>query len=93
MIEALGTLQYEDLEEKEKPDRHALKSKDPNPDPPQNIYVCVENSQALKNHLLVPEVYRVSEDLDRYSAAKLELFKQDWRSVDEYEDPKIGTLM
>lgn len=41
---------------------------------PQNTDLCVENSQALKNHLLVRDVCQASDKIrDRYSAAKLEL--------------------
>lgn len=82
-IEALEAAGYQCLGDRGIPDRYAFRS--PNPDPPQHIYVCLEGSQALRNHLLVRDTCRASPEVrDRYGQAKLELSKREWKNVDEY---------
>lgn len=83
VIKALEAAGYHCLGDKGIPDRYAFKPRDPNPS--QNIYVCVEGTQALRNHLLVRDVCRASEKIrDLYGQRKLELSRQQWKDVDEY---------
>lgn len=53
-------------------DRDALAA--PDDDPARHVYVCVEGTLHLRNHLAVRDVLRRRADLrDRYGAVKLEL--------------------
>jgi GrpB-like predicted nucleotidyltransferase (UPF0157 family) len=53
-------------------DREALES--PDMRPMRNVYVCVEGTLHLRNHVAVRDVLRRRPDLrDRYGAVKLEL--------------------
>lgn len=93
VIEELRAAGYEYLGERGIPDRHAFKPRELEPNPPQNLYVCVENSQALKNHILVRDMCRANEQVrDRYSEAKVELSKREWKNVDEYCAAKSDIL-
>lgn len=68
-------------------DRHAFKK--PGAIPKSNVYVCVENCQALKNHLAIRnECIKDSRIRDKYSEWKLDLAKKDWKNVDEYCEAK-----
>lgn len=83
VTEALKSAGYQFLGDRGIPDRYAFIA--PEPKPEQNLYVCVENSQALRNHLLVRDLCRQSEELrDIYGQKKLELAKREWSNVDEY---------
>ena len=68
------------------PDRHALRPKNrASVSPPRNIYICIEGSQALCNHLSVRDLCRSDPEVRQaYAEAKRELSRQEWDSVDEY---------
>ncbi|KAJ9657852.1 hypothetical protein H2198_004048 [Neophaeococcomyces mojaviensis] len=90
-IEALKAADYQYLGDKGIPDRYAFKA--PEAYPAQNIYICVDGCQALKNHLLVRDVCRQNEGIrERYGRTKLELSKQEWTSVDHYCEAKNEIL-
>lgn len=53
-------------------DRESLAA--PDTDPLRNVYVCVENTLHLRNHLAVRNILRARSDLrDRYGAVKMQL--------------------
>jgi GrpB-like predicted nucleotidyltransferase (UPF0157 family) len=54
------------------PDRHALRS--PSQLPPRHLYVCVQNSPSLRNHLAVRDLLRKDDGLrEEYGRLKLDL--------------------
>lgn len=82
-IQALKLAGYQYQGERGIPDRHAFIA--PDTDVSQNIYVCIEGCQALRNHLLIRDLCRHNEELRAlYSQKKLELSQQEWANVDEY---------
>ena len=80
------------------PDRYAIATirtryKDGAVLPKRNIYVCVEGSQALRNHLAVRDLCRNDEEVrEEYSRVKRELATREWRSVDDYCTAKTEVL-
>jgi len=73
------------------PDRHALAA--PDEHPRRNVYVCVEDSLALRNHLTVRDTLRRDAALRReYGELKLQLATKDWPDVDAYVRRKSVVL-
>lgn len=77
------------------PDRHALRMA--GQDPPVNLYVCVEGSLSLRNHLSVRDLLRTDEALrEEYGAVKMDLARKEWDNVNEYSVAKneiVGKLL
>ncbi len=64
-------------------DREALKA--PDDQPRRHVYVCVEGSLHLRNHLAMRDVLRRRSDLrDRYGAVKFELSRVPGIDMDAY---------
>lgn len=73
------------------PDRHALRM--PGQDPAVNLYVCLEDCLALRNHLAVRDLLRKDEKLrDEYSAVKFQLAEKEWENMMEYAEAKNSIL-
>lgn len=73
------------------PDRHALRM--PGQDPAVNLYVCVENCLALRNHIAVRDLLRMDEELrDEYSAVKFQLAEREWENFMAYCESKNSIL-
>lgn len=73
------------------PDRHALRM--PGQDPAVNLYVCVENCLALRNHVAVRDLLRTDEALrDEYSAVKFQLAEREWDGMMAYSEAKNPIL-
>lgn len=77
------------------PDRHALRLA--GQDPAVNLYVCVEGSLSLRNHLSVRDLLRKDEALrDEYGAFKIDLARKEWDNVNAYSVAKneiVGKLL
>lgn len=74
------------------PDRHVSRKKGELP--PRNLYVCIEGSQSLRNHLLVRDLCRRDATIrEAYGRPKLELAQLDWANVDGYTEEKNGILL
>lgn len=72
-------------------DREALAA--PDERPPRHVYVCVEGTLHLRNHLAVREVLRRRSDLcERYGALKLELSCDPDLDIATYVAAKSGVL-
>ena len=73
------------------PDRHVFRRAGAMP--ARNLYVCIEGSQSLRNHLLVRDIC-IRDDSVRgaYGRRKLELAQRDWADVDEYCEAKNEIL-
>ena len=57
--------------------------------PARNVYVCIEGSHALRNHLLVRNTCRADEEVrDRYGLEKLRLAELEWENIDAYCEAK-----
>jgi GrpB-like predicted nucleotidyltransferase (UPF0157 family) len=76
-------------------DRHAFRA--PDHSPPRNVYVVVEDSLALRNHLAVREVLRRDARLrDEYGQLKLDLAMHDYADIDQYvvdKSPMIQRIL
>lgn len=71
-------------------DRHSMK--EPN-GIRRNVYVTVDGSLALRNHLAVRAALRSDPVLrERYAARKLQLARRDWRDSDDYAVAKSGII-
>ncbi|KAH3996242.1 hypothetical protein HBH98_117510 [Parastagonospora nodorum] len=92
----LEALQHPDLQliymgELGIPDRHAFRA--PQKLPVRNLYVCIEGSAALRNHLAVRELLRNDEGLRReYGALKSELAASGME-IHEYMKAKGAFMM
>lgn len=65
----------------------------PDEEPRRNVYVCVEGTLHVRNHLAVREVLRSRADLrDRYGAVKTELARRPDMDIDTYIAAKSGVL-
>ena len=90
-IEALETVGYVHRGEMGVPDRHSLAA--PERGPRRHVYVVVDGSLALRNHLGVRDVLRTDPDLrERYANLKLVLSKRDWDNADQYLAEKSELL-
>lgn len=64
-------------------DRESLAA--PDADPQRNVYVCVENTLHLRNHLAVRKILRERPDLrDRYGAVKTQLASDPTMDIPKY---------
>jgi GrpB-like predicted nucleotidyltransferase (UPF0157 family) len=90
-IDALEAVGYSYLGERGVPDRHAFSA--PSNGPPRHVYVAVEGSLALRNHLAVRDVLRSNPELQRrYGELKLELASRDFADTDAYVAAKSPVL-
>jgi GrpB-like predicted nucleotidyltransferase (UPF0157 family) len=72
-------------------DRHAMRA--PDTAPPRNVYVAVEGSLALRNHLAVRDVLRSDAVLrDEYGRLKLDLARVHAEDMDGYVAAKTDLL-
>lgn len=72
-------------------DREAFTT--PDERPPRNVYVCVEGTLHVRNHLAVREVLRTRPDLrERYGAVKTELSLDPNMDIATYIAKKSGVL-
>lgn len=73
-------------------DREALAA--PDEQPPRHVYVCVEGTLHLRNHLAVRDVLRRRSDLrERYEAVKMELSRAPDMDIDTYIAKKSDVLL
>ncbi|WP_347977294.1 GrpB family protein [Microbacterium sp. ProA8] len=64
-------------------DREAMAA--PDDDPQRNVYICVEDTLHLRNHLAVRAILREREDLrDRYGAIKTEIARDPAMDIERY---------
>lgn len=73
------------------PDRHAMRASttDEYAAVTRNVYVCVDGSLSLRNHLAVRDTLRADADLrDAYAAVKLGLAARELDGIDDYIDGK-----
>ncbi|RJU00844.1 GrpB family protein [Arthrobacter frigidicola] len=64
-------------------DREALTAPDENPS--RNVYLCVADTQHVRNHLAVRDTLRAHPDLrDRYGAVKLQLASEPGMNIHRY---------
>lgn len=62
--------------------------------PARNLYVCIHDSQALRNHLAVRDLCRRDEHVrETYASKKRELAALEWRDVDAYCEAKDEVLL
>ena len=65
------------------PDRESMAA--PDDDPRRNVYVCVQGTLHLRNHLAVRTILRERADLrDRYGAIKTELARDPTMDIERY---------
>lgn len=61
--------------------------------PARNVYVCIEGSRALRNHLAVRDICTQDKFVrDAYASKKLELARQDWLDTNAYAEAKTSIL-
>jgi GrpB-like predicted nucleotidyltransferase (UPF0157 family) len=90
-IDALEAAGYCYLGERGIPDRHAFSA--PPHGSPRHVYVAVDGSLALRNHLTVRDVLRSDPELRRsYGELKLELASSDVADTDAYVAAKSPVL-
>jgi GrpB-like predicted nucleotidyltransferase (UPF0157 family) len=88
---ALGALGYTYVGEQGVTDRHALRA--PDDGVPRHVYVCLEGSVALRNHLLVRDALRQDAALrDEYARVKEDLARRDLPDMDAYVAGKTPVL-
>ena len=72
-------------------DREALEA--PDEHPARHVYVCVEGTLHLRNHLAVRDILRRCPDLrERYGAVKMELARDPGIDIVTYIAEKSGVL-
>ncbi|KAF2841327.1 putative UPF0157 protein YqkA [Patellaria atrata CBS 101060] len=90
VISALTASGYTYLGEVGIPDRHTFRKVSAVPD--RNLYLCIEGSASLRNHLCVRELLRRDEALrEEYARVKMELFARGL-DMDEYCEGKNEIL-
>ena len=73
------------------PDRHAFRA--PDDDPARSVYVVIDASLALRNHLAVRDLLLRDEQLrDEYGRFKLELARREYSNGDEYAVAKSSLI-
>lgn len=90
-IAALETAGYTHRGDLGVPERHAMRASttDEHAAVTRNVYVCVEGSLSLRNHLAVRDTLRADPRLrDAYAAVKLDLAARDLGDIDDYVDGK-----
>jgi GrpB-like predicted nucleotidyltransferase (UPF0157 family) len=89
-IAALEQAGYRHLGDMGIPNRHAF---DAPGGPRRNVYVTIDGSLALRNHLAVRDLLRSdARARHEYQALKLRLADQDWESIDGYVAAKSAFL-
>lgn len=94
-IAALVAAGYSHEGDKGVPDRHFMRAAPVGEyaDVDRHVYVCVEGSLSLRNHLAVRDTLRTNDALrDDYAAVKLRLAEHDVAGIDEYIDGKNDIL-
>lgn len=82
-IRALEAIGYQHRGDLGIPERHAMEA--PDDAPRRHVYVVVEGSLALRNHLGLREMLRADPDLRaQYGELKLSLSQRDFDSIDGY---------
>jgi GrpB-like predicted nucleotidyltransferase (UPF0157 family) len=82
-IHALEAVGYSWRGELGIPGRHAFHA--PDREPPRSVYVVIDGSLALRNHIALRDLLRRDERLrDEYGAFKLELARRGYADGDEY---------
>lgn len=62
--------------------------------PVHNLYACIVDSEALKNHLVIRDSLRDNAELiEKYGALKLKLAKQHSQDIDSYVEGKTSFLL
>ena len=90
-IEALTVAGYRHRGDLGVTDREAVEA--PDDDPARNVYVCVDGTLHLRNHLAVRDILRRRPDLaDRYGALKAELASDREMDIETYIARKSGIL-
>ncbi len=90
-IEALEAASYAHRGELGVPDRHAFVA--PDDGPRRHVYVVVDGSLALRNHLGIRDVLRGDAELrHRYGDLKRALSQRDYESADQYVADKSELL-
>ncbi|HEY8720640.1 GrpB family protein [Pengzhenrongella sp.] len=90
-IDELTAAGYQDEGERGIPGRHALRA--PADGVHRHVYVCVDGSLALRNHLAVRDLLRADPELrDEYAALKLALGDRELDDVEEYVARKSAFL-
>ncbi len=77
------------------PERHAMAASttDEHAAVARNVYVCVEDSLSLRNHLAVRDTLRSDAELrDAYAAVKLDLAARDLDGIEDYIDGKNAVV-
>ena len=75
------------------PNRYSFKLRNEDALLKRNVYVCIDGSQSLRNHLAVRDLCRENIEVrERYGQAKRELSSREWESVDEYANAKTDIL-
>ena len=75
------------------PSRYSFKLRNEDALPERNVYVCIDGSQSLRNHLAVRDLCRENMEVrERYGQAKRELSSREWESADEYANAKTDIL-
>lgn len=90
-VAALTAVDYEHRGDLGVVDREAFRA--PDGEPRRNVYVCVEGSLSLRNHLAVRDVLRRRPDLrDEYAAVKRDLAADPAMHIDTYVARKSAVL-
>lgn len=90
-IRALEAIGYQHRGDLGVPDRHSMAA--PDDAPRRHVYVVVEGSLALRNHLGVRDVLRTNSELrGQYGQLKRELSQRDFTTADEYVAAKSELL-
>ena len=90
-IDALGRIGYTHRGDLGVTGREAFHA--PDVDPARHVYVCIEGTLHLRNHLAVRQVLRENTALrDRYAAVKLELANDPAMDIDAYLAGKSAVL-
>ena len=90
-IAALVAVGYTHEGDKGVPDRHFLRPSphDDHARVARHVYVCVDGSLSLRNHLAVRDTLRAREDLrEAYGAVKLALAERDLDGIEDYIEGK-----
>jgi GrpB-like predicted nucleotidyltransferase (UPF0157 family) len=91
-IETLKRLGYLPLGTMGVPGREAFKR--PESSPKQNLYVCLQDSVAFRNHILLREALGKNSDLrSRYARLKIQLAEQFAGDIDAYCEAKTPFIL
>ena len=90
-IDALGAAGYHDRGEVGIPDRHSLRA--PDDALRRNVYVVVEGSLALRNHLAIRDALRRDEQLRTEYAALKRRLAEEADDIDDYVARKTDLIV